>query len=158
MRLHHGEQAGRGTIYTGVTSNLARRAYEHRSNLLERIHKPVRLPPACVLRVLSDNGRRDHARKTAQGGFAKEKDFPDRGHESPMARSLWRSGVILAVIASEAKQSTSQPVERAHGLLRFARNDARNSAARDRGWPFVRVELSIIGLARSRRAKPWSSS
>ncbi len=44
-----------------------------------------------------------------------------------------RRGVRVPVIASEAKQSTCRPVERLHGLLRFARNDAKGGDS-ERMW------------------------
>jgi predicted GIY-YIG superfamily endonuclease len=76
-----------GTLYTGVTSNLPRRAYEHR----EAVVPGFMARYGCKLLVWfesRDDGKRHRAGETNQGRLTQEKTSADRSGESVMARSL----------------------------------------------------------------------
>ena len=108
-----------GTLYTGVTSNLAQRAYQHREGLTPGFTSRY----GCKLLVWYENYERmDGAiarEKTDQGRLARQENRVDPGDESrvegplrgPCPKST--SADPLAVIARPAKAEAIQGPRRA---------------------------------------------
>ena len=87
-------------LYVGVTSDLAKRVYQHRMKLIPGFTSRYNVSKLVFYEV-ADN---DFTREADQGRLAQEEDRSDQQHESAVERSV-RDFVRMAVIASEAKQS-----------------------------------------------------
>ena len=100
----------RGTIYTGVTSNPPRRAFEHHEGLVKGFSARY-CWKTLVSYELHDHYRRHHARKADQGRQPSEEIRSDRGSQSRLERPIQDADLATAsstVIArSEATKQSS---------------------------------------------------
>ena len=74
-----------GTLYTGVTSNIARRAFEHREGLIDGFTRRYGLKRLVLTEFYEDIARRDSAREQHQALAARLEGAPHPRRESPMA-------------------------------------------------------------------------
>jgi predicted GIY-YIG superfamily endonuclease len=85
-----------GAIYVGVTSDLARRIYEHKNGLADGFTKRYRIDRLGLLRELFVGARRNPAREKYQTLVAGLEDKNDRNNKSVLARFVRRhSGTCL---------------------------------------------------------------
>ena len=74
-----------GALYTGVTSNIARRAFEHREGLIGGFTRRYGLKRLVLTEFYEDIARRDSAREQHQALAARLKGAPHPRRESRMA-------------------------------------------------------------------------
>ena len=77
-----------GILYTGVTSDIARRAYEHREGLVPLVHPPLRPQAPRLDGTARRHPNRDPARKEHQTLVARLEGADDHRGESVLARPL----------------------------------------------------------------------
>jgi putative endonuclease len=111
-----------GTLYTGVTSNLAQRAYHHRESLTPGFASRY----GCKLLVWYETHERmDDAigsEKQIKGGSRATKDRADPGDESRVERSLREPRLKSERRHCEERSDEAIPLPRParrHGLLRL---------------------------------------
>ena len=98
-----------GTLYVGVTSDLLKRAHEHREGLVPGFSSKYGCKNPGLVRTTRDDGRRDHARETDQGWQPQEEASLDRGAESRLGRPLRDVDLTLDfVIARSASDEAIQ--------------------------------------------------
>jgi len=74
-----------GALYTGVTSNIARRAFERREGLIDGFTRRYGLKRLVLTEFCEDIARRDSAREQHQALAARLEGAPHPRRESPMA-------------------------------------------------------------------------
>lgn len=83
-----------GTVYTGVTSNLPQRVWQHREGTADGFTKRY----GCKLLVWFERHETMEAaiarEKQLKGGLAEKEDRADRGSKPGLARSLFRLVLI----------------------------------------------------------------
>jgi putative endonuclease len=74
-----------GALYTGVTSNIARRAFERREGLIDGFTRRYGLKRLVLTEFYEDIARRDSAREQHQALAARLEGAPHPRRESRMA-------------------------------------------------------------------------
>ena len=71
-----------GTLYTGVTSNLQKRAWQHKNDLTARFHKTICSSPSRLLRATRQYDVRDNKGETDEEVEPGVEAGADRGTKS----------------------------------------------------------------------------
>jgi hypothetical protein len=126
-----------GTLYPGVTSNLPKRAFEHREGLVSGFSAKYGCKILVWYELHETMIRSNHSRKADQGGKSVEEIGADRSPKSGMDRPLRVTDMRLSeTLSPSLRAKRSNPSRRLRsrrdGLLRrFApRNDGGGNGRR----------------------------
>jgi predicted GIY-YIG superfamily endonuclease len=87
-----------GTLYLGVTNDIVRRGYEHRTKVVQGFAKRYGVDKTCLVRNLRRRSNGYRARKGTQEMAARLEDSLDRRKESGAGRSLSRDISLTVVV------------------------------------------------------------